>query len=102
MSMGTDRIIITRYRTGSHSLRIQTGSSNDEQRNVRLSRCGQTVDHVLFSCRHTENTRRLHNYGKNTRRLHNYGKPDLTNFFKNINYNKMAEIIKSVDEEASK
>ena len=35
MCMETDRIIITQYRTGSHILRIQTGRSNEEQRNFK-------------------------------------------------------------------
>ena len=95
MCMETDRIIITHYRTGLHSLRIQTGRLNEEQRNLRLCRCGtniQTIDHILFSCRYTENTRPLHNYD-NLR---------LTYFFKNMNYLKKSDILKSIDDEETK
>ena len=90
MCIETDRIIITQYRTGSHSLRIQTGRANQEERNARLCRCGvnvQSIDHVLFYCRYTENTRHLYNYGN----------LDLTQFFRNTNYMEMSDILKSIE-----
>ena len=52
------RSIITKYRTGSHNLRIQVGRRNRENRGERLCTCGdniQTLEHVLFNCRFTKN-----------------------------------------------
>ena len=89
--METDRIIITKYRTGSHDLRIQKGRTTEEQRNSRLCDCGidtQTIDHVLFYCPNTETTRQLHNYGH-----HN-----LTSFFGSTDHEKTADILKSIDD----
>ena len=48
-----DRKIITKYRTGSHKLKIQAGRLTGEGRDNRLCSCGndvQTLAHVLFAC----------------------------------------------------
>ena len=48
-----DRIIITRYRIGSHKLKIQTGRHQNQNVDERLCKCStsvQTIDHVIFNC----------------------------------------------------
>ena len=60
------RTIITRYRTGCHRLKIQSGRFGEEQRerSERLCSCGtgiQTIDHALLTCPLTENVRQVHN-----------------------------------------
>ena len=49
----TERLTITRYRTGSHNLKIQTGRHNNIAREMRTCICQasiQTLEHVLCSC----------------------------------------------------
>ena len=86
----SQRTMTTQYRTGSHSLRIQTGRWNNERRDLRLCKCNndeQTVDHMLFSCPNTENTRRVHNYEH----------LNITSFFEGDDDAKMADILMSID-----
>ena len=50
-----ERIVITRYRTGSHNLRVETGRlcNSTLPREERLCRCNtgiQTLTHCLFHC----------------------------------------------------
>ena len=49
-----ERVMTTRYRTGSHNLRIETGRRQPkEEREDRLCKCGshvQTLSHCLLSC----------------------------------------------------
>ena len=48
-----DRLIITKYRSGSHFLKIQTGRSENIEQIQRLCSCDdevQTLEHVLFRC----------------------------------------------------
>ena len=48
-----ERTIISRFRTGSHSLRIETGRYNNICRSDRLCQCGlniQTILHVFTDC----------------------------------------------------
>ena len=47
-----DRLIITKYRSGSHYLKIQTGRYNQIEQAQRLCVCGvmQTLEHVIFDC----------------------------------------------------
>ena len=47
-----DRIINTKYRTGSHFLKIQTGRYTRIEQSQRLCECGQlqTLHHVIFEC----------------------------------------------------
>ena len=52
-----DRTILTKYRTGSHSLNVQKGRSNRTQRKDRLCICNlgiQDITHVLFHCNNTQ------------------------------------------------
>ena len=59
----SDRLIITRYRTGSHDLKIQAGRLTNTKRDLRLCRCGnniQTLEHVLSNCPITANLRIIH------------------------------------------
>ena len=59
-----DRKTLSRYRTGCHKLKIQTGRFTNERRDTRLCSCGtevQTLSHVLFSCPTTLDIRRSHN-----------------------------------------
>ena len=84
------RITITQYRTGSHQLRIQTGRMNNEVRDSRLCGCMtdiQTIDHMLFTCPYTENIRQTHNYIN----------LNLTTFFKCDDYERISDILKSID-----
>ena len=51
----TERITISRYRSGSHNLRIETGRLSNPQvpREERICRCGtgiQSLRHVLSEC----------------------------------------------------
>ena len=50
-----NRLIVTKYRTGSHYLHINTGRAANIPRNDRVCKCGQlqTLCHVLFNCIHT-------------------------------------------------
>ena len=50
-----NRILLTKYRTGSHYLHIQTGRAANIPRNERLCKCMelQTLRHVIFDCIHT-------------------------------------------------
>ena len=48
-----ERIVITRFRTGTHNLRIESGRINNVQRNERICTCGtnlQTIAHFLIEC----------------------------------------------------
>ena len=56
-----DRIIITKYRTGSHYLKMQAGRTNNTNRNQRLCKCKelQTLKHVIFECFYTVRIRTL-------------------------------------------
>ena len=49
----SDRILLTRYRCGSHKLRIETGRWDKTPQSDRLCKCNkesQTVEHVLYRC----------------------------------------------------
>ena len=55
-----ERKILTKYRTGGHRLRIQTGRFGDVSRDQRMCRCGddiQSLHHVLFTCTLQESVR---------------------------------------------
>ena len=56
----SDRRIVTKYRCGSHFLRIITGKYNRTTIEQRLCKCNhiQTLQHVLFQCVLTEPIRR--------------------------------------------
>ena len=47
-----DRLINTKYRSGSHFLKIQTGRYTRIDQSQRLCPCGQlqTLHHVIFEC----------------------------------------------------
>ena len=82
----SDRNILTKYRTGSHSLRIHTGRKNNEDRTERLCLCNddiQTIDHILFHCKVTKNIRNL------------IDKED--NDFENTNYSHTSSILRSME-----
>ena len=69
----SERKIITRYRTGCHKLKIQTGRLAGDGRDTRHCLCGnsiQTVSHVLFSCPLTTSIREIHNI--QCTNLHNF------------------------------
>ena len=85
------RSIITKYRTGSHNLRIQVGRRNRENRGERLCTCGdniQTLEHVLFNCRFT----------KNIKIVYGLQHTDLNKLFENENYMYTINILKSVED----
>ena len=48
-----ERILVTRFRTGSHSLQIEIGRYSNTLRETRLCLCGeavQTVWHIFMEC----------------------------------------------------
>ena len=48
-----ERIILTRFRTGSHNLKIEIGRHNKQERAQRLCKCNQqiqTLRHIIFEC----------------------------------------------------
>ena len=48
-----ERITLTRFRTGSHNLKIETGRHNKIQREQRLCKCNQSIQtlrHIILSC----------------------------------------------------
>ena len=48
-----DRMLLTRFRTGSHNLQIETGRWTRVPRDQRFCTCGhhiQSLDHVIHSC----------------------------------------------------
>ena len=47
-----DRLIITKYRTGSHFLKIPTGRYTQLEQSQRLCECEymQTLNHIIFKC----------------------------------------------------
>ena len=84
-----DRKVITRYRTGCHKLKIQTGRLAGDGRDTRLCSCGtdiQTLAHVLFFCPLTANIRQMHQFNST----------NLECFFKDTDYTKCAAVLKSV------
>ena len=51
--MEHERIIITRFRAGTHNLRIETGRYENVPRELRTCVCGtalQTIKHFLIEC----------------------------------------------------
>ena len=66
----TERLTLTRYRTGSHRLKINTGRHQRIPRQERHCICSdnvQTLEHVMFECRLTEHIR--NNYNITTTKL---------------------------------
>ena len=56
--MEYERELVTRFRTGSHSLAVEIGRYSNIERENRLCKCGdgvQTVWHVVSECRYTRN-----------------------------------------------
>ena len=63
LCLETDRILITKYRTGSHRLKIQTDRWRNIPQDKRMCLCNtsiQTLQHVLCDCPLLENARRIH------------------------------------------
>ena len=86
-----DRIIITKYRAGSHKLKVQTGRLAGTNRGDRLCDCltdVQTLAHVLFNCPLTENIREVHNIQSD----------DLESFFAGNDMSYIANILKAIEE----
>ena len=85
-----DRKIITRYRTGSHDLKIQSGRLSKTDRNDRKCSCGdyiQTLKHIIFDCATTINIRRVHNITES----------NLETFFDNTDYVRTASILNAIE-----
>ena len=84
-----DRKILTKYRTGCHKLKIQTGRFVGEGRDTRLCSCGtdiQTLSHVIFACPTTFDIRHSLNVHQSS----------LADFFNNENQIKTALTLKSI------
>ena len=60
--MEIERELVTRYRTGSHSLSIELGRFSNTPRENRTCRCGsvQTVRHIFFDCELTHDITNNH------------------------------------------
>ena len=86
-----DRITITKYRVGCHTLKIQSGRlSGVSKREDRLCDCKndiQTLEHVLMYCPITENVRYIHNLEVG----------DLWSFFNGKNLIKIASCLKAIE-----
>ena len=54
-----ERMLLTKYRTGSHYLHIQSGRATNIPRNQRRCKCNeiQTLNHVIFHCMYTTRIR---------------------------------------------
>ena len=71
-----DRKILTKYRTGSNNLKINTGRFDSTDREFRFCKCGsfiQTIYHVIFECNLTQNIRN-----------HDFNYSNLYDFFNDI------------------
>ena len=87
-----DRKIITRYRTGCHKLKIQTGRLAGDGRDTRLCTCGediQTLNHVLFFCQLTEGIRTVQSLSAT----------NLNDFFEDVYITKVATILRAVSKQ---
>ena len=85
-----DRITITKYRVGSHNLKIQSGRLAGEDRRARLCKCGndiQTIQHVLLNCPLTANIRIINGIRY----------PSVESFFNGSDYVSMAATLKSIE-----
>ena len=85
-----DRKIISKYRTGSHKLKVQTGRLAGSVRGDRLCECQtavQTLEHVLLTCPLSENIREVHNIVCD----------DLESFFEGNDLSYIATILKAID-----
>ena len=86
----SDRIIITKYRTGSHDLKIQAGRLTNTRRDMRLCACGngiQTLDHVLSDCSITANLRIIHDINNR----------NMNETMNNNDYIRLAALLKSIE-----
>ena len=84
-----ERKTLTKYRTGCHKLKIQTGRFSGEGRDTRICSCGteiQTLSHVIFTCPSTLDIRL-------SQRLQHTNLADL---FSDINTVKTASILKAI------
>ena len=70
-----DRQLLTKYRSGSHHLKVNTGYFQRTPMESRVCRCNQlqTLEHVLFYCQLTEPLR------------HNFFPLNLKEFFEDTN-----------------
>ena len=85
-----DRKLITRYRSGSHELKIQKGRLSNTSRDSRLCSCEneiQTLHHVIFICPLTENIRAFHEIEETS----------LEEFFGNGDFSGVACVLKSIE-----
>ena len=89
LCLETDRIIITRYRTGSHDLKIQARRFTNTSRGMRFCGCGnniQTLEHVLTNCAITTNVRRIHDINNNMNKIMN-----------NNDYTRLDALLRSIE-----
>ncbi len=85
----SDRKIISRYRTGCHKLKIQTGRLTGDGRDMRICSCDcdvQSLAHVLFSCPLTATIRNIHEIQAT----------NLDEFFRDTDLMKTATVLKAV------
>ena len=84
----SERFIITRYRTGSHNLKIQTGRLSNLTRELRLCTCLsdiQALKHVLCVCPLTEEIRQIFNSANKS----------VTEIMNNTEYNQLLQSIEN-------
>ena len=85
------RLMLPKYRTCSHSLRIHTGRKNNEDRTERICMCEnniQTIDHILFHCDLTMDIRTLIN-------IKDYG---IKTFVENANYSHASSLLRYIED----
>ena len=82
-----ERLILSKYRTGGHHLKIRTGRFEGLQRENRLCNCQksiQTLKHVIFNCELTE-----------TVRQYNFQATNLEEFFNDLQ--NASEILRKIE-----
>ena len=69
----SDRVLVTKYRSGSHHLKLLAGSRYNTPRDRRLCKCKdvQTLHHVIFECIHTNNIR-TYEFRENVKSLNDF------------------------------
>ena len=80
---------MTKYRTGSHRLKIYAKRKNNENRDDKRCTCNkshQTSEHVLFHCELTNDIRQFMN-----------GIDNMHDFFANENYTLLSTVLRSME-----
>ena len=85
-----ERLLITKHRSGSNNLKIQTGRLRNIPRDSRICDCEtalQTLEHVLCNCSLLEHARHLHNFLNSS----------MTGVMNTDDYSRLAAFLKSIE-----